>query len=53
MKQSVCVAEANHWVTKEQILQEYADVFTGLGCFPGKYDIEVDESVVPVKNRPR
>ena len=35
--ESVCIAEANHWVTKELILQEYADVFTGLGCFPGEY----------------
>ena len=40
--ESVCMAEANHWVTKEQIVQEYADVFTGLGCCPGK----------SVKNRP-
>lgn len=46
------MAEAHHWVTKERILQEYADVFTGLGCFPEEYEIEVDESVVPVNNNP-
>ena len=47
------MAEAHHWLTKEQILQEYADIFSGLGCFPVEYDIEVDASVVQVKNRLR
>ena len=46
------MTEAHHWVTKEWILQENADVFSGLGCFPEEYDIEVDESVVPVNSRP-
>ncbi|XP_033121381.1 GATA zinc finger domain-containing protein 14-like [Anneissia japonica] len=35
------------------ILDTYSDVFEGLGCLPGAYEIEIDESIQPVKNRPR
>ena len=34
--------------SKEQILATYADVFDGIGCFPGPpYHIQVDPSVTP------
>ena len=28
-------------------------MFSGIGCLPGLYDIELDDSVPPVQNRPR
>jgi hypothetical protein len=31
-----------------QLIDEFADVFEGLGCILGEYDITVDESVPPV-----
>ena len=41
-------------LTKEYLLKEYKDVFTGIGLFPGKsYQIEVDESIPPVQYPPR
>ena len=34
--------------SKEQLLVTYADVFDGIGCFPGpSYNIQVDPSVTP------
>ena len=30
------------------ILAEYADVFTGLGCFPGEHHIVIDTNFTPV-----
>ena len=30
------------------ILDEFPEVFQGLGCLPGKYDVSVDTSVPPV-----
>lgn len=35
------------------ILDEYADVFEGLGCLPGTYKVTVDPTVVPVQEPPR
>jgi len=35
------------------ILDQYSDVFCGLGCYPGEYHIAVDPSVMPVVNPPR
>ncbi|XP_048255270.1 uncharacterized protein K02A2.6-like [Haliotis rufescens] len=32
----------------EDILSEYQDVFTGLGCLPGEHTIKVDKGVTPV-----
>ena len=41
-------------LTKEYLLKEYKDVFTGIGLFPGQpYHIEVDESIPPVQHPPR
>ena len=50
--ESVCLAEARQKVSKEQVLKDYHDVFSGLGCLPGEYCIEVDPAVPPVQNRP-
>ena len=35
------------------ILDEFPEVFQGLGCLPGKYHISVDPSVPPVVRTPR
>jgi hypothetical protein len=35
------------------LIDEFGDVFEGLGCIPGEYDITVDESVPPVKQPTR
>ena len=40
-------------LTKETMLREYEDVFTGLGCLPGEYHIEVDPTIRPVQHSPR
>ena len=40
-------------VTNENIIQEYKDVFTGLGKLPGQYHIETNPNVKPVQNNPR
>ena len=41
-------------ITKEYLLKEYTDVFTGIGCFPGpEYHIELDPDVTPVQHPPR
>ena len=31
-----------------KLIEEFADVFKGLGCVPGEYDIKIDPSVPPV-----
>ena len=35
-------------MTKDDLLTEYSDVFSGVGMFEKEYDIEVDPSVRPV-----
>ena len=38
-------------LTKDYLLKEYEDVFTGIGCFPGApYHIETDPEVPPVQH---
>ncbi|KAL5493629.1 hypothetical protein EMCRGX_G014836 [Ephydatia muelleri] len=37
---------------RQQVLEEFDDVFGGLGSLPVEYDIEVDEMVPAVQNRP-
>ena len=39
--------------TPQEIIDDYADVFDGLGCLPGTYDMTVDDSILPVKNLAR
>ena len=38
---------------KARILNEYADVFDGIGCFDGEYHITLDTTVTPVVHSPR
>ena len=38
---------------KEEVMQKYANVFTGLGRLEKPYHIEVDPTVTPVVNPPR
>ena len=41
-------------LTKEYLLQDYHDVFTGLSCFPGPlYHIETKSDISPVQLPPR
>ena len=40
-------------VSKEQILSDYKDVFTGLGCLQGEYHIDIDTSIPAVQHAPR
>lgn len=39
--------------SNENILQEFPDVFQGIGCLPGKYKIELKPNVQPVVHAPR
>jgi len=40
-------------MSKEDIFEEFSDVFKGLGKLPGAYAIEMDKEVKPVQNNPR
>ena len=41
-------------LTKEKILEVYADVFDGLGTFPGEpYKFRLKENYVPARHAPR
>ena len=35
------------------VLSPFADVFQGIGCLPGEYDIELNKDVQPVVYPPR
>ena len=37
---------------QQQILSQFEVLFTGVGCLSGEYDIDLDEKVLPVQNRP-
>ena len=39
-------------LTLEYIVANYGDVFSGLGCLPGEYCIEIDKSIKPVQRQP-
>lgn len=39
--------------SKEQIVERFSDVFTGLGCMEGEYHIELDHPVQHVIHPPR
>ena len=40
-------------LTKEEVVEEFPDVFTGLSCMAGSYHIELDDNVEPVIHPPR
>ena len=37
----------------DKLMRDYDDVFTGLGCLPGEYHIEVDPDIKPVQHAPQ
>ena len=39
-------------LTKEKVLMEFGDVFSGVGCLPGEYQIDLDPAVPPMLNIP-
>ena len=39
--------------TNDQLIDQYKDTFSGLGCLPGQYHIDVDEIFSPVQHAPR
>ena len=39
--------------TVEQLVDQYSDVFHGVGCLPGEYRIQLDKDTVPMKNHNR
>ena len=49
----VNVTPNNKPMEKEEVLHEYRDVFEGLGCLPGEYNITADQSYTPVVHAPR
>ena len=51
--ESVCLAEATQNMSKEVLLRDYEDVFRGVGCLQGEYDMVLDQSIPPVQNGPR
>ena len=50
---TVHVSQTVHSVRETDIMTEYADVFAGLGCLPGEYHMEIDDTVKPVQHQPR
>ena len=40
-------------LTKEGVLDNCKDVFSGLGRLPGEYKIQIDKNIKPVQNKPR
>ena len=38
---------------RQTTLREYGDVFQGIGCFDGKFHIDIDPKVKPVVHPPR
>ena len=53
VNEHVHLVNTHQYRNVDAMLEEYTDVFSGLGCLPGEYDIVVDNSVKPVQNRPR
>lgn len=35
------------------LLEEYKDVYAGLDCLPGEYEVVLEQNCKPVQNRPR
>ena len=40
-------------VTESSLLDEYAEVFSGIGRFPGEYHIVLSDDAVPTIHQPR
>ena len=50
---TVHVSQTVQSVRETDIMTEYAYVFTALGCLPGEYHMEIDDTVKPVQHQPR
>uniref|UniRef100_A0A8D8RNC4 Uncharacterized protein K02A2.6 n=1 Tax=Cacopsylla melanoneura TaxID=428564 RepID=A0A8D8RNC4_9HEMI len=50
---NLCKINAEISLTQDKIVEEFQDVFKGLGRLEGKYDIEIEDKIVPVKKIPR
>lgn len=37
----------------DEVLENYQDVFEGLGCLPGEYHIEMKQDAIPKQNHNR
>ena len=51
--EEVCIVHSDQELTRSRICEEYSDLFSGIGCLHGEYDIELDSAISPVQNRPR
>jgi hypothetical protein len=51
--ESLGVVNRINEITPKEILDEFPDVFQGLGCLEGEHEISLDESVKPVVHPPR
>ena len=40
--------EVKPWLNRDEIYNKYKDVFTGLGCLPGKHTIKLKKDAMPV-----
>eukprot|EP00731_Ephydatia_muelleri_P016041 Em0009g465a len=48
--EEVCIVHSDQELTHSRICEEYLDLFSGIGCLPGEYDIELDSAIPPVQN---
>jgi hypothetical protein len=46
----VLVVESEGETVYDELMEEYSDLFQGLGCLPGEHTIRVDKNVPPVIN---
>ena len=37
----------------DQLIDQYKDTYSGLGCLPGQYHIDIDETFPPVQHAPQ
>ena len=51
--EEVCIVHSDQELTHSRICEEYSDLFSGIGCLPGEYDIDLYSNIPPVQNRPR
>ena len=49
----VNLVSSNSILTRETVLLEFGDVFSGVGYLPGEYHIDLDPALPPMLNRPR
>lgn len=53
-QKSICsVMGTNNESIKNKIVENYRDVFNGLGVFPKKYHIELNRDAIPIAKKPR